>query len=38
MYDQGSDRRAIEAFTEEYLRSKYPDWDREKLIYKKWSF
>ena len=38
MYDQGADRRAIEAFTEEYLKSKYQDWNREKLIYKKWSF
>lgn len=37
MYDQGSDRRAIEAYTERYLKSKYPDWDREKLIYKKWE-
>jgi hypothetical protein len=35
MYDQGSDRRAIEAYTEEYLKSKYPNWDREKLVYKK---
>ena len=23
---------------ERYLKSKYPDWDREKLIYKKWNF
>ena len=37
MYDQGSDRKQIEAFTERYLRSKYPDWDRSKLIYKKWE-
>ena len=37
-YDQGSERRAIEAITEKYLRSKYPNWDRENLIYKKWSF
>lgn len=37
MYDQGSDRRTIEAYTEKYLKSHYPDWDREKLIYKKWS-
>lgn len=37
MYDQGSDRRAIEAFTEKYLRSKYPNWDRSKLFYKKWE-
>lgn len=37
MYDQGCDRRTIEAYTEKYLRSHYPDWDREKLVYKKWS-
>ena len=37
MYDQGSDRRTIEAYIENYLKSHYPDWDREKLIYKKWS-
>lgn len=35
MFDQGCDRRAIEAHLERYLRSKYPDWDREKLYYKK---
>ena len=38
MYDQGSDRRAIEAFTENYLKNLYPDWSREKLIYKKGDF
>lgn len=38
MYDQGIDRKAIETFTEQYLRSKYPDWNREKLIYKKYDF
>ena len=37
MYDQGIDRRAIETYTENYLRSLYPDWSREKLVYKKWS-
>lgn len=37
MYDQGVDRRAIETYTEKYLKSLYPDWNREKLIYKKWS-
>lgn len=36
MYDQGVDRRAIEAYTEKYLKSLYPDWSREKLVYKKW--
>lgn len=38
MYDQGADRKAIEIYTENYLKSKYPEWDKEKLIYKKWSF
>lgn len=38
MYDQGVDRRAIEAYTERYLKSKYPDWNRSKLVYKKWDF
>ena len=37
MYDQGSDRRAIEAYTERYLKNLYPNWSREKLIYKKWE-
>ena len=37
-YDQGEGRRAIEAQTEAYLRSKYPNWAKENLIYKKWSF
>lgn len=37
MYDQGEDRRAIEAFTENYLKNLYPEWSREKLIYKKWE-
>lgn len=37
MYDQGSDRRAIETYTENYLKSHYPDWDRAKLVYKKWE-
>lgn len=37
MYDQGSDRKAIAAYTERYLRSKYPDWNPDKLVYKKWE-
>ena len=37
MYDQGSDRRAIEAYTERYLKEKYPGWNREMLYYKKWE-
>ena len=37
MYDQGVERRVIETYTENYLRSHYPNWDRSKLIYKKWE-
>ncbi len=35
MYDQGIDRKAMEGYVRDYLKSKYPDWDEEKLIYKK---
>ena len=38
MYDQGGERQAIATYTERYLRSKYPDWDKEKLIYKKGDY
>lgn len=34
-YDQSTDRAEMKAFLREYLMSKYPDWDEEKLIYKK---
>lgn len=37
MYDQYIDRERMESYTEQYLRSKYPNWDKEKLIYKKWE-
>jgi 5-methylcytosine-specific restriction endonuclease McrA len=37
MYDQGIDRAAIQSYTEKYLRSKYPDWNPDKLVYKKWE-
>lgn len=37
MYDQGGDRKAIGRYTEKYLRSKYPDWNPDKLVYKKWE-
>ena len=36
-YDQGSERMEMEQFVERYLRSVYPEWDKEKLIYKKWE-
>jgi 5-methylcytosine-specific restriction endonuclease McrA len=35
MYDQGIDRVEIKKFLREYLQSKYPNWDEEKLIYRK---
>lgn len=38
MYDQGGDRKAIATYTEKYLRSKYPNWNPEKLIYKKGEY
>lgn len=37
-YDQGDERQAIATYTERYLRSKYPDWNPEKLIYKKGDY
>lgn len=37
MYDQGPERELIGSYTEKYLRSKYPDWNPEKLVYKKWE-
>ena len=37
-YDQGIERRPMEIYVENYLKSKYPNWDKSKLIYKKWSF
>ena len=30
-------RQEMLSITEEYLKSLYPDWDKEKLVYKKWS-
>ena len=35
VYDQGIDRKAMEGFVRDYLKSKYPEWDENKLIYKK---
>lgn len=34
-YDQSINRRKIGEFFKTYLQSKYPEWDEEKLIYKK---
>ena len=35
MYDQYIDRENMEGYIEKYLRSKYPNWDKESLVYKK---
>ena len=37
-YDQGAGREQIATYTERYLSSKYPDWNKEKLIYKKGDY
>ena len=34
-YDQSINRNWMREHFREYLQSKYPDWDEEKLIYKK---
>ena len=34
-YDQSINRRKMGEFFKKYLQSKYPEWDEEKLIYKK---
>ena len=34
-YDNGAGRAAIETELEAYLRSLYPEWSREKLLYRK---
>lgn len=36
-YDHTTERKAIGAFIEEYLKGKYPEWDKSKLIYRKWA-
>ena len=38
MYDQGDGTQQIATYTVRYLRSKYPDWNPEKLIYKKGEY
>lgn len=35
-YDHTSNREYMREFFERYLKSKYPDWDEEKLFYKKY--
>ena len=34
-YDQTTDRQKMRVFFRDYLKSKYPEWDEENLIYKK---
>ena len=34
-YDHTSEREHMREFFERYLKSKYPDWDGEKLFYRK---
>lgn len=34
-YDQSPDRKAMREYFREYLKSKYPNWDESKLIYRK---
>ena len=31
------EREAIGGIIADYLRGKYPEWDEEKLVYRKWS-
>ena len=35
MYDQGIDRKNTAEYLENYLKSKYPNWNKENLTYKK---
>lgn len=34
-YDQSTEREEMKEFFKDYLKTKYPDWDEEDLIYKK---
>lgn len=34
--DNGQATKLYRAKAEEYLKSKYPEWDRSKLVYDKW--
>ena len=37
-FDNTAERKRMAEFFRSYLESKYPDWDQEKLYYKKWRF
>lgn len=34
-FDQSTDRPKMKAVLREYLKSKYPEWDEDKLVYRK---
>lgn len=34
-YDQSEHREEMQEYFKDYLKTKYPDWDEDKLIYKK---
>lgn len=34
-YDQSTDRAKMREYFKEYLKSRYPEWEEEKLYYKK---
>lgn len=34
-YDQSTERAKMREFFKDYLQSKYPEWDENKLIYRK---
>lgn len=37
-YDQSCKRKVYKDFIKSYLKNKYPEWDENKLIYRKWRF
>ena len=34
-YDQSVERKVFGEYIREYLKSKYPDWDEDRILYKK---
>lgn len=37
-YDQSDKRPEYKEYIKKYLMSKYPQWNENKLVYRKWSF
>ena len=37
-YDHTTEKKKIKEQIRSYLKSKYEDWNEEKLIYKRWNF